>query len=393
MLRKLLWSLAAIAGLVLIVGGALALSPKLRDMALFEPLHRFDAAQAPPAPDYAQDAAWVSLPGHPGQADVVPPQSGATDAEASAPIDVFFIHPTTFFGRAGTHFDHDSWNAAYDEGGMTRSLLESGVMRFQASAFNGCCRIYAPRYRQAEIYAFTDKGESGHAALDFAYQDVLRAFDDFIAHRSQGRPFILAGHSQGSLHGMRLLRERIAGTPLARRMVAAYLVGYAIPLDLKLPDGMGPCRTPTDTGCYLTWNSLGPEASRLGWQQTSTIWLDDAYRMIAGRPLTCVNPLSWTLDDTAPASSNLGGLAFAAEGAPLRAPRPALTGAACTDGVLIVTPPTDDPGLTYGVFHGNYHIYDYNLFYMNLRQNLSTRVDAYVKRLALSAPGGAAQTP
>ena len=393
MLRKLLWSLAAICGLVLIVGGALVFSPKLRDMALFEPLHRFDAALASPAPDYTQDAAWVGLPGHPGQADVVPPQSGAEDAEANAKVDVFFIYPTTFFGRAGVHFDQDAWNAAYDEGGMTRSVLESGVMRFQASAFNGCCRIYAPRYRQAVIYAFMGKGESEHAALDFAYQDVLRAFDEFIAHRNQGRPFILAGHSQGSLHGMRLLRERIAGTPLARRMVAAYLVGYAIPLDLKLPDGTGPCRTPTDTGCYLTWNSLAPQANRLGWQQTSTIWLDNAYQMIAGRPLTCVNPLSWTLDDTAPAESNLGGLAFVPADVAMQPPRKALTGAACTDGVLIVTPPADDPGLTYGVFNGNYHIYDYNLFYMNVRQNLATRTDAYFKRLALSAPDGAAQTP
>ncbi len=44
--------------------------------------------------------------------------------------------------------------------------------------------------------------------------------------RNGDRPFILAGHSQGTFHAARLLGERIAGTPLAEKMVAACLVGY-----------------------------------------------------------------------------------------------------------------------------------------------------------------------
>jgi hypothetical protein len=393
MIRKILWSLAALVGVIAITGAALYLNTPLRNLALLAPLHKFDPALAPPAPDYDQGSAWLTLPEHPGLASVVPPDSGAQDAESSAAVDVFFITPTTFFGRAGWHFDQDKWNARFDEGGETRSLLESGVGRFQIAAFNGCCRIFAPRYRQATIYAFMGKGDSERAALDFAYQDVQRAFDQFIAQRNQGRPFILAGHSQGSLHGMRLLQERIAGTPLARQMIAAYLVGYAIPLDMKLPGDMGPCRGPTDNGCYLTWNSLGPKASRLGWQQTSMIWFDRRYQMIAGRKLTCMNPLSWKLDDTAPASDNLGGLAFVPETAPLKAPRKQLTGAACTEGVLIVEPPTDDPGLTFGVLGDSYHIYDYNLFYMNIRQNLAARIGAYQKTLAANAAVGEVRAP
>ena len=393
MIRKILWSLAGLIGVIAIIGTALYVSTPLRNLVFLAPLHKFDPALAPPAPDYSQDAAWLTLPEHPGLASVVPPESGAEDAESSAPVDVFFITPTTFFGRAGVNFEQDKWNARYDEGGATGSRLESGVGRFQIAAFNGCCRIYAPRYRQATIYSIMGKGESEHAALDFAYQDVLRAFDQFIAQRNQGRPFILAGHSQGSLHGMRLLQERIAGTPLARQMIAAYLVGYALPRDMKLPGGMGPCRSATDTGCYLTWNSLGPKADRLGWQQTSTIWFDQSYQMIAGRPLTCMNPLSWKLDDSAPAADNLGGLAFVLDGAPLKAPRKQLTGAVCTDGVLIVEPPTDDPGLTFGVLGDSYHIYDYNLFYMNIRQNLAARIGAYQKTVAANAAGGEVRAP
>ncbi|MGB8843376.1 MAG: DUF3089 domain-containing protein [Aliidongia sp.] len=380
MIRRILWGLAAVCVVAAVAGGAFYYSPHFRNLVLFAPWHAFDPALSPPTPDYSRETAWLALPGHPGPATVVPPGSGAADAEATAKVDVFFIHPTTYFDRAG-------WNAPYEEGGETRSMLEGGVGRYQIGAFNGCCQIYAPRYRQATLYAFMGKGTSEMAALDFAYQDVLRAFDEFITHRNHGRPFILAGHSQGSLHGMRLLQERIAGTPLAHQLVAAYLVGYAIPRDLNLPDGIGPCRHPSDIGCYLTWNSLSPTANRAVWQQTSTIWLDKTYQPIAGRPITCVNPLTGTLDGSAPATANLGGLAFVAENLPMPPLRKQLTGAACADGVLLVTPPTDDPGLTFGVFGGNYHIYDYNLFYMNLRQGLDARIDAYLRTQTASAGG------
>jgi hypothetical protein len=350
----------------------------LVEAALLEPRHGFDAKDAPPAPDYKTDSAWLVLPEHPGNAAVLPAGAPAANVQASAPVDVFFIHPTTYYGK-------EHWNAQPEEAGEAEGRLVNGVVRFQIGAFNGCCRIYAPRYRQATLYSFMGKGSSEHQALDLAYQDVARAFDDFIAHRSQGRPFILAGHSQGSLHGMRLLQERIAGTPLAQRMVAAYLVGYAVPKDLKLPGGMGPCRGATDTGCYLTWNSQTVEASRQNWQQTSTIWFEQQYQMIAGRPLDCMNPLSWQLDGSAPDTANLGGVAYVRDGAPLGKPRPGVTGAACTEGVLVVTPPDDDPGLTFGVRNGSYHIYDYNLFYLNIRQNLADRIAAY---MAGNAIGG-----
>lgn len=385
MVRKILWGLGAIVLVIVLAGGTLYFNRPLRNLAMFSPWHRFDPALAPPAPDYASLSAWAVLPEHPGDAAMVPPGSNAADAEASAPVDVFFVHPTTYFGRQG-------WNAHFDEGGEAGTRLENGVVRYQAAAFNGCCKIYAPRYRQATLYAFLGKGESENAALDLAYQDVLHAFDTYIAKYNQNRPFILAGHSQGSLHGMRLLQEHIAGTPLAHRLVAAYLVGYAIPLDMRLPDGTGPCRGPTDTGCYLTWNSLSPTADRSGWQQTTTIWLDKTYQPIAGRPLTCMNPLDWILDSSEAASANQGGVGFGLDGA-IPPPVKALTGAACTDGVLIVSPPTDDPHFTFGVFGGSYHIYDYNLFYMNIRQNLAERVGAYVKALAATVPEGAMRTP
>ncbi len=361
---RILLVLMALAGAVAVF---LLIESPARSYVLFAPFVSFDAATAPPAPNYAEDTAWAALPGQPNNALQRPPGVAGRTDPAPPGMDVFFVPPTTFFGRG-------NWNARFDEDGLTRRLLEDGVLRHQASVFNECCRIFVPRYRQATFYAFLGRGGDEEAALDLAYRDVERAFDEFIARRNDGRPFILAGHSQGSLHGMRLLQERIAGTPLARRMVAAYLVGYSIPSDLGLPGGIAPCRAATDTHCYISWNSVAPGKGR-NWRQSSIIWLDHHYQPIGGRRLTCMNPLSWQLDGSAPAEADRGSIPFGQPGAPIAAPMPHATGANCVDGVLEVTPP-GDAGFNFGTFGGLYHLYDYNLFYLNLRDNLAARTAA-----------------
>ena len=371
MLKKFLWSIAVLIALLGTGAAVLYFDEPLRLSVLMKPWSGFDVAAAPPAPDYSSDDAWAALPGRKDNADVVPADSDATDNQASATVDVFFIHPTTYYKKAG-------WNARFDEAGSTMDLLEAGVLRFQASAFNGSARVFAPRYRQATLYSFIGKGDDEKAALDFAYQDVARAFDEFIADRNQGRPFIIAAHSQGSLHGMRLLKEKIAGTPLAARFIAAYLVGSAMPREAHIP-GIGPCITPAGTSCYINWNSVRDAKDREGWTQTGTTWSEGRYHLSAGAPNTCVNPLTWTLDGMAPASANLGGLPFVESGEAFPANIKSLTGAACEAGMLVVSPPTDSIGFTFGVSQGDYHIYDYNLFYMNIRANLAERVAAFLK--------------
>jgi hypothetical protein len=72
---------------------------------------------------------------------------------------------------------------------------------------------------------------AGYAAADLAYGDVARAFDHFLSVNPSG-PFILASHSEGSIHALRLLQERIIGTPLHRRLVVAYVIGLALPAQI-----------------------------------------------------------------------------------------------------------------------------------------------------------------
>lgn len=321
------------------------------------------AENDPPAPDYALDDAWLGRPDRRDNSHLV--TAGTRDEQERASADVFFIHPTTYFGG--------NRNARYNEPGSTDTKLRSGVLRYQATVFNGCCRIYAPHYRQATLTTFLNgDGAETQRSLTLAYSDVARAFDYYIAHENHGRPFILAGHSQGSILGTRLLQEKIAGTPLMKQLVAAYLVGSSVSVE-NIP-GIQPCRTASQTGCVIGWNSFSaPGGSRGG-----HIWVDGKYTS-SEMPLLCTNPLNWQLNGGAPASANLGAtpaMRSTPEDA-LPKPVPGLAGAECVGQRLVVAIADNAPGrwITLGK---SYHLYDYGLFYLNIRQNATERVAAFL---------------
>lgn len=368
--------LIGIAVLVVAAGTAVFLYRDQIGMMLafsrLKPEHSFAAAPPPAAPDYSQPQSWAALPDREDAADVVP-SADVQDRQATAEVDVFFVHPTTFFGTA-------AWNQSLDDD-STNQLTDAFVLRGQASVFNSCCKIYAPRYRQATIYSFMDNSGSGSAALELAYQDVERAFDYFIEHYNQGRPFILASHSQGSVHVRTLLEKRITGTPLRERLVAAYPIGFGIDRDemAKAVPDVPVCESAEQIGCAVTWNAIGPNAARFG----------DSSKSI------CVNPLTWHVDGAAAeASLNLGGVAYPGtfEGtlADVKGVPPdfvnakpvvevGVADAQCIDGMLRVMDIHSQNYSARPMGRDSYHIYDYNLFHMNLRQNVETKVAKYLE--------------
>ena len=122
---------------------------------------------------------------------------------------------------------------------------------------------------------------------------MLRAFDYYLAHENHGRPFIIASHSQGSLHALRLLQERIAGRPAAASsLVAAYVIGYYVPADIGRL-GIAVCDSPTQTGCLVDWNTVKEGVRAGAHEQSRFIWWEGRYQHPAGRALVCVNPLNW----------------------------------------------------------------------------------------------------
>ena len=102
------------------------------------------------------------------------------------------------------------------------------MMANMASASNGCCDVYAPRYREANIFAYFGEAGRREEVLNFAYQDVKRAFEYFLGHNNAGYPFVLASHSQCTHHAMRLLKEIIDPSDISHRMVAAYTIGAVL---------------------------------------------------------------------------------------------------------------------------------------------------------------------
>jgi hypothetical protein len=341
------------------------------------------AADAPPPPpDYARPDAWAAWPGRANGADALAPGLPPARLAEGDKADVFFIHPTTYLTGA-------AHNARYDEPGLTSTQIEQGVLRFQASVFNACCRIYAPHYRQAALSAFWSLGEDdAKAAYELAYADVLRAFDYYIAHENQGRPFIIASHSQGSLHALRLLQERISGQPLKERLVAAYVIGYYVPVDIESL-GIAVCDSPTQTGCLVDWNTVKEGVTSAAREQSRFIWWEGRYQHPAARRLVCVNPLNWRSGGTAGAELNLGALPGVRPGEALVPTVPRLTGARCDGALLHIDIPF---GKRRGfanplTLFGSYHVYDYNVFYTNIRINAEDRVRAYRETPRAPVPG------
>jgi hypothetical protein len=311
-----------------------------------KPWGDFDSYSHPPVPDYSRNEAWACLPTKHNASDTIPPNSGEKDMESTADADVFYIYPTLDFSA-------DNWNAdIYDN--SLNNRIERTAIRVQASAFNGSCKVYAPRYRQGTFYSFIDKKGNGKKALQLAYSDVRAAFQYYIKNYNKGRPFIIAGHSQGTLMAYQLLQEFVDTTPLRKQLVAAYLVGYGIKKSFF--KNLTPCDSAAQTDCYITWNTVkwGKQNSELS-------------KFFSG---VCINPLSWKPDSAyVDALYNLGSMNYSFK------INPHEVGAAIHNGVLTVSDPVDRG---YKTFRTGYHIYDYNFFYMNIRRNVQQRVDAFM---------------
>ncbi len=338
------------------------------------PRDGFDPAKAPPAPDYAQARSWAALPQAPGMSAATPRGVSAIDPR-TAEVDVFFIHPTTFFSNS-------QWNQPLDDAD-TNENTDTRTIRNQASVFNGCCRIYAPRYRQMTFSGFMKGPPDANAALGLAYSDVKRAFAYYLAHYNHGRPFIIASHSQGSRHARILIEQMIDGTILGDRMVAAYIIGNWIDSDwfAKLKT-IKPCERADDTGCVVTWSTLAEDSDakmiRRDFAKRSGVTDEAVAAKFADGKFVCINPLSWSAgNEAAPRKLDLGAWVYGPDKNP-RAPDPGLVGARCSDGALYVSRPADVIYRIAILPGGNYHNYDYQFAYMNIRANAIERVKAYV---------------
>ncbi len=362
--------------LVLAAATAFALRENLVRF-LLNPRSPYQTYVLPPAPNYATTDAWAAQPGMPSRANEIP--VGLPPVSRVPDVDVFYVHPTTYYKSA-------QWNGPIDDP-ESRRLVDDRALPNQASPFNAAGRIFAPRYRQATLYALLTHNQDGRWARKSAYQDVARAFEYYLRNINQGRPLLLVGHGQGGLHAIRLLQEYVVGKPLQHRLVAAYIIDFALPLDMFRVSlsTLKPCETATETHCVVSWNALeyGKDPSEI--TTRSQVW--DIFGNLVtteGRPLTCINPLTWALNELpAPNPLNKGGVAFEDNGGN-SGPVPEITGAQCRDGILYVDRPKDGRFRRYDWPGSRYRLASYNLFYMNLRENAVHRVQAFLANPSLA---------
>lgn len=307
---------------------------------------------APTTPDYSQTANWLALSSSPNKN-----------------VDVFYVYPTEYQKAASSDPDF----CAIDNPTMVQGA-QSAFQR-QATAFAPYANIFAPYYRQVDA--------TYQLSLPFDQQDenirkvpgpdVLAAFEYYLRHYNNGRPFILAGHSQGSA----VLKYILSGYMKAhhdvyQRMIAAYVVGQSItPQYLAQNTHLRFATGSSDTGVIVSWNTEAP---------TTTI----------PNPVTepggiAINPITWTLgEDTAAASQNLGSLQVDSTGLPvldqygeiLRVTGLADARVDQARGVVICS--TVNPA-DYSLSNadGIYHVFDYPFYFFNIRQNAADRIDHY----------------
>jgi len=385
----MIWVKRVLLGLVVLVIAAVVLvfasgngpvAKLMYDFATGAPDLPFDPADAVAPPDYADEANWAALPSRRDLADMVPAGVERGVVQGESPVDVFFIHPTGFLKGS-------SWTFSMDADTSTEENTKWMIAN-QASPYNGCCNIYAPRYRQASIFTyFSVPEETRDEILGFAYTDVERAFDYFLENYNQGRPFVLASHSQGTHHGIRLLRDRIDGSELAGRMVVAYLIGGG--LETREFEGLqdiGLCNSPDQLHCAVHWDT----------------WSEAVMDEQEAEPNVCTNPLTWALEGgRAPREQHVGAVRDsgeyhlemsgddAARGvvfAPHEAPLANYVEAECAGGKLFVS---DQSAADFGErgMGGNYHGLDYALFYMDIRENARLRTATYLARQGAGVPG------
>ena len=249
-----------------------------------KPNHDFSEETVPKKPDYSDMSNWAAVPFKDGPQFLIPTNQ-FTLSKKNNEVDVFYIHPTSFF--------ENTWNFDMNKNSSTYERTEI-VLGNQASAFNGSCNIFAPEYRQATYYSFFDTSANCFSSQDLAYSDVESAFDYYIENFNHGRPFIIAGHSQGALHAQRLIYSKIQNTKLQNQLVCSYIIGYLIPekyfdhtfVNIKRSESFN------DTNSIISWCTV-VEGFRRN-RETTIYWTPEGWKVEPMvQKIVSVNPITW----------------------------------------------------------------------------------------------------
>nr|WP_319577341.1 DUF3089 domain-containing protein [uncultured Desulfobacter sp.] len=218
-------------------------------LALFLPCHAMpplDLKTQPTVPDYAVPEGWLVKPTAP-----------------IAPVDVFFVYPTVLFN------DTD-WIMDTTRPDMRAAAMEA--VNTQASVFDGQANIYAPMYRQMNLAGLGLSDAKAAPLQEIVHNDVWRALSHYLTYENNGRPFFLAGHSQGSMILTDLLLEHWGSTGAEKRLIAALLPGWSLtPADLATNSSVRMCKRSDQTGCVISYNTMAKGRQSVDSQKRSSV--------------------------------------------------------------------------------------------------------------------------
>lgn len=304
-------------------------------------------------PSYDDLRFWAAHPNKWDPSDTIPlPLIGEPKEKVA---DVFFLHPTTLTGIR----ENGVTNAKIDDPVINYKTDYSAIL-YQASAFNERARVFAPRYRQAHIgmYAEIDS-TSKYGAFNLAYEDVRNAFQYYLEHENKGRPIVIASHSQGTTHATRLLKEFFDNKPLSSQLVCAYLVGMGVKKNEY--DSIPVCKDSTSTGCFVSWRTFRYDYS-------------DAWANRTDTSIAVVNPITWkTSTEVADKTLQQGAILYNLKKVYTQTQSAQVEGSA-----LWVSHPKFPGSFLYR--SKNFHAGDINLFYVDVRKDVSRKIDAFLQK-------------
>lgn len=305
----------------------------------------FDQKSVPEAPDYSYDKSWAVLPGgYPQELLAFVDDSGSKKA------DVFYIYPTLLTNKKDTN-----WNSDVENLEIRKDIIEYPIA-LQASAWAAAGNIYAPFYRQTHYRIFVEPfKKQGLEAWELAYRDVSDAFAYYLEHYNQGKPIIIAAHSQGSFHAIRLLKEFFDGQPLQKKLIVAYLAGANLFADefKNIPL----LETPNAVGGFVSWNTYKMNK-----------FPKDYEMVFKGR--ATINPITWDTSEIGSESLHRGLLFKNGDLYPNSLSTQTIDG-------LVWSSLPKIPNRFFMSFIKNYHFADVNLFWKDIQQNALLRVEQW----------------
>ncbi len=365
------WSAAIGLGLVVLFAAAAFVWRVDILRTWLDPKQPFQTYTPPPAPNYETPGAWALIP-----------QNPALWSASDPPADVFFIHPTTFDGGR-------NWNGPIDDRRSAR-LLGDVMLPNYAGPFQRVGRVFAPRYRQASLYAFLTNKEDAQEARRFAYGDVRRAFMTFL--RDNGaRPVVIVGVEQGGALAARLLDDVVAHDPkLLARLAAAYMIDTVVPAASYGPASPIPaCAAQGQPRCVLAWVQPTDASQADRFERHALVW-SNAVQLedLRARAPLCVNPILGMVSNApAPVRLNLGATnASGLEWGVRPAFMPRQASAQCQGGFLIVSRPASPSFKLSGGWTDRLKAPPFNLFYADEEADAKARVLALTRSPGYVSP-------